>query len=117
MANFPTLSRAPSYPLSPDGDLEDVVMRSPQASGYEQTRPRSTRARRSFGLSYKNISDADIAALRTFEITTILNGANSFSWTHPITSTVYTVRLAGPIQYERTRSPGVGDVSMKFREV
>lgn len=117
MAAFPTLSRAPSYPLDPDGEVEDVIMRSQAEAGYEQTRPRSTRARRNFGLSYQNIPDADIATLRAFEITTLHNGADSFTWTHPLSGTTYAVRLAAPIRYAHTRASGFGDVSMNLREV
>lgn len=117
MANFPTLSRAPSLPLDPDGEIEDVVLRSPMESGYEQTRPRTTRARRSYGLNYNNLKSADVALLRAFEITTLRNGADSFTWTHPIYSTSHTVRLAGPIKFARTRAPTLHDVSMQLREV
>lgn len=117
MSAFPSLSCPPSYPLDPDGDIEDTVIRSPQEAGYEQTRPRTTRARRSFGLDYPLLPDVDVSLLRAFEITTLRNGADAFSWTHPLSGTTYTVRLAAPIQYKRNQSAGVVDVSMKFREV
>lgn len=117
MANFPTLSRAPSYPLDPDGELEDVVLRSPQTAGYEQTRPRTTRARRTFGLSYPVLDDTDTAALRVFEITTLHNGADSFTWTHPLSGTSYTVRLTAPIKFRRTHSRTLTGCSLMLREV
>lgn len=117
MANFPTLSRAPNFPLDPDGSTEDVVLRSPQEAGYEQTRPRTTRARRSFGLNYQALKDADVALLRTFEITTLRNGADSFDWTHPLSAATYTVRLAAPVQYKRQHGGGMVNVSLNLREV
>lgn len=118
MATFPTLSRAPSYPLDPDGELEDVLIRSPQESGYEQVRPRTTRARRSFGLNYNALSDADVAVLRNFELVTLVNGADAFSWTHPLSGVVYTVRLAAPIKYAKAlRAPTLSTVSFTLREV
>jgi len=117
MAVFPVLSCPCSLPLDPDGDIEDIVLRSPQESGYEQTRPRATRARRNFGVNYSSLPNADVAALRTFEITTLRNGADSFSWTHPITATVYIVRLVSPIQFLRSVSSLAADVSIKLREV
>lgn len=117
MPTFPTLSRAPSYPIDPDGEAEDMVLRSPQAAGYEQTRPRSTRARRNFGVNYIALSSADEALLRAFETATLRNGADSFTWTHPLSGTSYTVRLSGAIKWKRPRSPGKVDASMMLREV
>lgn len=117
MAAFPTLSKKPNYPLDPDGELEDVVIRSPQTAGYEQTRPRTTRARRSFGVNYKALKDVDVDLLRTFERVTLRNGADQFTWTHPLSATVYTVRLAAPIKYSRKQAPGVVDVTILVREV
>lgn len=120
MAAFPTLSRPPSHPIDPDGEAEDVILRSPQEAGYEQTRPRTTRARRNFGVNYVGIEPADEALLRAFEITTLRNGADSFTWTHPISGTTYTVRLnPAPIKWSRTRGKagGVVTASFKIREV
>lgn len=117
MANFPTLSRVPSYPLDPDGELEDVVIRSPQTGGYNQTRPRTTRARRNFGVNYKALKDVDVNLLRTFETTTLRNGADSFTWTHPLSGTTYTVQIIGGIKYSRKQPPGVVDVMFKLMEV
>jgi len=118
MTAFPTLSKPPSFPLDPDGTLEDIVIRSQLASGYEQTRPRATRSRRNFGLNYIGIPDADIALLRTFEMTTLVNGAGSFTWTHPLTSIVYTVRLSAPIKYARTQAVlGASNATIQMREV
>lgn len=119
MPTFPTLSRAPSYPIDPDGEAEDVILRSPMEAGYEQTRPRTTRARRNFGVNYIGIEAADEALLRAFETTTLRNGADAFTWTHPISGTVYTVRLTAPIKWSRTKGKvgGVVVASMKLREV
>lgn len=115
MAAFPALTRAPAYPLDPDGALEDAVLRSEFAAGYEQTRPKYTRARRSYGLNY-TLSDADVATLRAFELTTLVNGSDSFVWTHPLRATSHTVRLTAPIRYGKS-SLGLTDVSLTIREV
>ena len=117
MPTFPTLSKPPSYPLDPDGEIEDVVMRSPQEAGYEQTRPRTTRARRNFGVNYQALPDADTDLLRTFEITTLRNGADAFAWTHPLSGTVYTVRLTGQIKFRRNNAGAMSNVSFALREV
>ncbi|OHD27428.1 MAG: hypothetical protein A2Y38_05660 [Spirochaetes bacterium GWB1_59_5] len=117
MAAFPILSTPPSYPIDPDGELEDVVLRSQQEAGYEQTRPRTTRARRNFGVSYIGLEAADEALLRAFEITTLRNGADSFTWTHPKSGTTYTVRLIAPIKFTRRKyKVGAVDVVIKMRE-
>ena len=114
MAAFPSI-RAPIHPLDPDGELEDAAVRSPFEGGYQQTRPRYTRARRRFGVRYR-LQSSDLWTLRTFELTTLRNGADSFTWTHPTTSTSYTVRLAAPIAYARAQY-GIWDVSMTLEEV
>lgn len=116
MAVFPTLTQRPSFPLSPDGELGDAVLSSPFEAGYEQTRPKFTRARRNFGVNYKALPDADVATLRAFELTTLRNGADSFTWTHPLSGLGYTVRLVENIKFART-TPRVADVSMTLREV
>lgn len=116
MANFPALTRTVGRTIDPDGEIEDVVIRSPQTSGYEQTRPRSTRARRNWGISYPALSNTDVSTLKTFEITTLRNGADSFNWTHPVSGTVYVLRLASPINYRRMNKDHTA-VAIKMREV
>lgn len=111
---YPTLSKNPAYPLDPDGELEDVVIRSDLTAGYQQTRPRSTRARPNFGLTYPSLPDVDVALLRAFEQTTLVNGASPFTWTHPITSVSYTVGLSVPIKYARV-VPQATKVSIKLQ--
>lgn len=117
MSVYPTLSVQPSYPLQPDGEIEDAVLRSKLEGGYEQTRPKFTRVRRSWGINYSHLPDADVATLRTFESVTLRNGADFFTWVHPISGTTYTVRLAEPIKYARTTAPGHCSVSLSIREV
>jgi hypothetical protein len=101
MAAFPTLSRGPSYPLDPDGVNTDVVLRNETTGGYEITRPRTTRSRLSWGVNFNGLTDSDISTLKTFEVTTLKNGSDSFTWQHPVSGTNYTVRLTGPISYSK----------------
>ena len=117
MPAFPTLSMIPTFPLDPDGSIEDAVIRSPMTAGYSQTRPRYTRSRRGFGVNYRDLPDADVALLRTFEITTLRNGADSFTWVHPITAVSYTVQLTGPIKFSKANGPTVGNVQFALLEV
>lgn len=99
MANFPTLKTLPTFPLSPDGEIEDAVLRSPAEAGYQHTRARFTRVRRSWCVSYPAIDGSDQAALATFETTTLGGGAGSFSWVHPVSGTSYTVRFTAPLKF------------------
>lgn len=117
MPAFPTLSKPPSYPLDPDGDIDDGILRSPKEAGYDQTRPRFTRTRRTWGVTYKGLPDADVVTLRAFEITTLRNGADLFTWAHPLEGNSYTVRLAAPIKFQRAGIPLHANVSFTLREV
>lgn len=115
MTAFVTLTGKPDYPLDPDGEIEDNVLRSDTTAGYEQTRPRYTRARRTWGVNYQDMIAADVALLKAFELTTLRNGADMFTWTHPITGT-FTVRLAGPIRFSKDDYSGTR-VSFTLKEV
>lgn len=115
MTAFVALTTPPIYPLDPDGELEDAILRSPMEAGYEQSRPKFTRARRTYGLRYR-LAASDLATLRAFEHTTLRNGADSFTWTHPIAGTTHTVRLTAPIKYAYSNR-GLTDVSFAIREV
>jgi hypothetical protein len=75
--SFPDLSRAPSFDTS--RKLEDGVLRSQKESGYVTTRPRFTRQRRIFSISWKNLSADDVAALDQFESSTLAGGAYAFT--------------------------------------
>lgn len=97
MDSFPTLSQNPSYPI--DEDREDSTIRSDFEGGYQHTRPRYTRIRWIFDIRYKELPDADKILLENF-INTVMGGANSFSWTHPITLISYTVRFDKPPKFE-----------------
>lgn len=90
MADYPTLSRNPSYPLT--DDAEDPAIKSDFEAGYTQTRARFTRTRRVFEVGYKAMTNADKLLLEAFA-DTVKGGVDSFAWTHPITSVSYTVRF------------------------
>ena len=115
---FPTLSRNPAE-LSPDGDPIDSLLASESDAGYEQTRPKFTRQRRIWGVTYNELPAADVATLRTYRDTTLVNGSSAFTWTHPLLGTTHTVRLIdGKINYSSAADKyGVSQVSFKLREV
>ena len=101
MANFPTLSKPPSYDLSHEN--EDAVLKSDFEGGYVHTRAKFTRLRKKFpGVLYRDMTDTDQSTLDTFETTTVHGGADSFNWTHPKSSVTYVVRFAKPIKYTIT---------------
>lgn len=117
MADFPALSKPPSVPMDPDGQIDDGVLRSNAEAGYEQTRPRFTRARRSWGVNYKGLPNADVATLRSFERVTLHWGADAFAWTHPLGDGTFTVRLTGPMRFSRPSTGVTADVSFTIKEV
>lgn len=116
MPAFPSLSKKPSWPMSPDGEIEDSTIRSQFEGGYELTRPRFTRSRRNWGVRYVMLSVADKNMLQFFEQNTVRGGADSFTWTHPTTGTSYTVRFTGPIKYTLV-PPGKHNAEFMLREV
>lgn len=97
MSAFPTLSQPPNYPLVEE--IEDTTIVSNFESGYIQTRPRFTRRRKSFTVRYENLSTSDKTSLETFRDVTVLGSSETFTWTHPLTSTVYTMR------FEKDKTP------------
>jgi hypothetical protein len=97
MADFPTLSVGPVFPLE-EGFVDEVI-RTPTEAGYRQQRARFTYRRRWFAPQYRGLTNSDKGSLQTFEGTTLGGGAISFNWTHPQSSTVYGVVLDGPINY------------------
>jgi len=94
MADFPTLSTNPIYPLKED--REDNVIKTPFEGGYQHTRQKYSRRRRKFQISYQNLPQVDVDLLTTFFDTTLSGGATAFNWIHPATSTVVVVRFASP---------------------
>ncbi|SDI54054.1 hypothetical protein [Propionivibrio dicarboxylicus] len=118
MPTFPTLSRLPDFPLSPDGEpSKDGIISSPMTAGYQVTRPRFTRDQRSWGVNYKRMSRADLDLLRAFRTTTLKNGALSFEWLHPLDGVVYTVRLeSGHITFNAV-APNAWQVAFTLVEV
>lgn len=113
MPTYPTLNQKPQYPL--DEDREDSAIKSDFEGGYQHTRPRYTRVRRIFDIKYINLSDADKTTLETF-INTVKGSANSFTWTHPKTSTTYTVRFDKPPKFTYVHY-GLWNVEFKLNEV
>jgi hypothetical protein len=81
MSIFPVLSRNPSSISSKR--IDDTITMETEG-GYEYTRPRNTRTRVEYTLTYKRMTAADRAAVIAF-LNTVANGGNSFSWINPTT--------------------------------
>jgi hypothetical protein len=73
---FPSLSRQPS--LDTSKSTEDDTIKDQAESGYVSTRPRFTRARRTWKQNLRNLVIEDIRALDEFFMVTTARGANSF---------------------------------------
>lgn len=113
MTAWPSIQK-PSYDLSEKP--EDTVIRSEFDAGYEITRPRFTRNRATFGLSWNAMKAADKTALDVFYKTTTVNGSLYFTWTHPDDGASHTVRFTGPPEYSLI-AVGLWRVSVTLREV
>jgi hypothetical protein len=81
MANFPMLTRNPVYPISVS--LLDNTIKHDSDGGYQVRRPRNSRNRLVFKVTYKGLTVADKTAFMTFLTTTIHNGVDIFVWTYP----------------------------------
>jgi hypothetical protein len=73
---FPSLSRQPSMDSSKT--TEDDTIKDQAESGYVSTRPRFTRARRTWKVNTRNLVLEDIRALDGFFMVTTARGGNSF---------------------------------------
>lgn len=89
MAAWPAIS-------APDADLFQQAIQKPLVrtefeSGVVQSRARATSARRRFILGWHALSNTDYETLVTFFET---YQGDTFTYTHPVTSTSYTVRFS-----------------------
>lgn len=113
MPNFPTLSRNPSFPL--EEIVEENTIRSNFEAGYELTRPRFTRMRKTFSVKYELLTNTDKQLIDNFYVQ-MKGGSGSFTWTNPITAVNHTVRFAEPPKFEYTMD-GYWNVEIKLREL
>lgn len=92
----------PTYPAtirtldaaSFEEEFENVAVNGGEMEGgYVISRPRHTRTpRRTWSFRYVEMTDADKKLLEDFW-KTVKGSSNSFSWTHPISKAVVTVRF------------------------
>jgi len=96
--DFPTLSRGIDLNSFTEEPAVDPTLRSESENGKVISRARFTRIPLKWGFGYRYLLAADKTLLDALQ-TTVNVGAASFNWTHPITSTIYEVRLLAPITY------------------
>lgn len=115
MANitFPTIQK-PSMPFEPDD--EDIVIRTQFDKGPEQTRPRSTKIRQIYNLSWCAMPDADHTLFYTFWKTTTNGGTLAFNWANPLTNISGEFRFAA-VPKRRLISTEFWEVQCQIREV
>lgn len=89
MADFPTLSRKPSFPIA-EKPL-DTDSKSSFEGGYEQGRVRYTRNLFEYELDYPYLTAADAVLLKAFR--DLVKSTAIFNWTHPIDNVTKEVRF------------------------
>jgi hypothetical protein len=94
MIFFPDLPD-PSYPC--EEELQENVLRSETENGYVVTRVKFTRQRQKFPrVHWRTMVKEDWLELLDFYKNTTASGSLMFSWIHPLTEVIYTVRFTEP---------------------
>lgn len=118
MANFPDIM-LPKYPFKEK--LEDPSISSKQENGLVISRPRFTRMRSTFTLSWTALPEVDFATLRTF-YRSVYGGSNSFTWVYPTiagdeySGRSFTVLFNGELDFDLA-APGLYSGSVTLQEV
>lgn len=111
---FPSIIRAPEYPLTETP--EDAVIRSTMEDGTEKTRPRFTKNRFTYELSWQAMPQDEKDALEAFFRNTTKNGALAFTWTHPASDKSIVVRFSEVPKFS-LKVKFYWNVSIKIKEV
>ena len=116
MENFPTITEGNVIPLSFTQEaMTDPVIRTNFESGAIQTRSRYTKIIKKWTVAYEFLSESDKTLLVNFELT-VKHGEDSFYWTNPQDSTVYTVKLLAPIAYHISGKPNLWSAELSIGE-
>lgn len=86
MTSWPSIQTPSSLKETP----QKGQIRSNFEDGYVQSRSKWTRSRKVFNLQWNAMSNSDKETLVTFFEN---NLGSTFTWTHPVSSTNYTVRF------------------------
>lgn len=116
MVIFPNII-APSYPWGEQ--REDNVLRSPFEDGSVQSRPRYSKSRKSYDITWNAMPDGDYDLFESF-LDAIKDGAVEFQFTRPATKTrpakVLVLQLTAPPKCTQD-GYGYWKVTMNVREV
>jgi hypothetical protein len=93
---FPTLSKLPAKEGYRRIPLYDPTLRSRSDDGLIVTRLKHTRFPWQWWFVYRELPEADLETLDTFQ-ETVGVGAEAFNWTDPVSGTTYVCRFAEPI--------------------
>lgn len=102
-------------PSGMDETTENPAIRTEMESGIVQTRPRFTRIRRKWKLSWDYMEGPSYRALRSF-YQQMRGGSASFTWTHPTEMSAVSVRFNGEIE-SSNQSYDYWRVSVSLEEV
>ena len=109
MAAFPSIA-TPQYPISESVYVPKV--KTEFESGHVQSRKRGTKYPRRFRLIWDGLSSNDFESIVTFFKST----DDTFTWTHPFTSVVYTVRFTDDELSSRLQEGNEYSVSLNLEE-
>lgn len=111
--SFPDVT-APDYPLKET--FEDNLIKSSMENGVVKTRPRFTKARRSFELEWSSLDSDSKELLEQFFLSKTKCGSLPFKWMHPHTEKTYNVRFDGPPTFS-LKFTDYWQASIKLQEV
>ncbi len=108
---FPSIAN-PVYPLTEE--WEDVSLTSGFEDGSTISRPRFTRSRGKWTLTWNALAEPEYQQLISFWKDTAQGKSQVFQWTHPVSGTVYTVRFDDKQPFKNI-APGwwAGEVSLR----
>ena len=112
--NWPSSIGAPEFPLTET--FEDAVIRSTMEDGTIKTRPRFTRNRVTYELTWSSMPDEQKRDLESFFRFETKNGSKIFNWTHPVSGNVIEVRFSEMPKFS-LKVKSFWQVSVKLQEV
>lgn len=92
MADIYWPSGLPGPERAPE-EIENSVIRSSMESGTVVTRPRFTRMRTTWKLTWNTLRNDHYQIMKNFYRNTVVGGSLPFLWTHPLDNKTYTVRF------------------------
>lgn len=116
MATFPTLSVNPALDGFKEEPAADPTQRTEVYAGVAKTRAMFTRVPMAWDVPYSRLSLADKDALVQFQ-KDVKVCSDSWTWTHPVSSTQYTVRLREKMAFAPESSNQFWATLMRIEEI